>query len=276
MSINIFGFQSKNQLSNASVDGDRFITKRIDEELLTRMAKMSEENDKIISDRTSSKGYSIVKNILFFLIIFCLIMLLYNVKSVQDFVHNIFYVVLLVLGIIGNLVLVFYNRKKKNAFLHSKEYQDIMEEFDRLYQEANDALGVPATAYTVDVFLWPYSTDKNGQKKPIKMINYLNYMFTTFVEDDKLVIANIKERFEIPLSSITSIEDINQKISFYGWNKDIMFNDPSLSEYKIRLVNNAIFLVNQYSQINFVEEGVEYHFVIPPYEAKVFKDLINK
>ncbi len=144
-------------------------------------------------------------------------------------------------------------------------------------QIAKNELGIPYDAVQLDVYISYIANHSNILSKNIGSLRYksvLNIDVTFYEEDGFLCVSDLLYIWKIPLKDIKKIHKIDEKISFFSWNKNVAYNDESLKAYKIRK-KESTYLLNSYFEAT-VDDGNEcFELMIAPYDLDAFKSLID-
>lgn len=138
-----------------------------------------------------------------------------------------------------------------------------------------EVLGIPENAPEVDVLSEGYALKKGKRvRKMAAMCPYANLPMRVFTEDGRLCIANMEERWDIPLSSFTRAVLVKKRPNLPVWNKPEPYTDEKYKPYKITTNNFGQFFARYYS-IDIDDERGNYYLLVPEYDGRAIFDLIG-
>lgn len=166
-------------------------------------------------------------------------------------------------------------KKKERRVFESDEGESTKRRLDMALQGVYTDLGVPENAETVDLLAFRYKSknDKIVAKETYgSPAIYLNIEFKAFVEDSKLMIADVEKKFAFDLSEIKAIRTVKKHIIIPEWHKETPHNKGEYKQYKL-VVNNAGIHIKKYHIVEFCHNGEEWGIYIPCYELPKFEKL---
>lgn len=173
--------------------------------------------------------------------------------------------------IFGLLFLVQWLRQRQTT--GSEEYAMSQHRLENLEKSCRAALDVPEDAANVDVLVMRYK-DKKGKPVPVSK-NYTvfqNPELWIFVRDNKLCLADLHRRYDIPLEEMIGIHRVDARGTAPNWNKVLSFTDEPYKACKIT-TNQYGIIFKHYYALFIRREGVTYSLFFPPYEFSLFQKL---
>ena len=275
-----FGIDITEDKKRSSFNSDEYITKSAGESAAKRFEEKSAELDGKIAQYSLPTLLKIVK----YLGLMCAAMIA-SVLLEEDMTFAIAYKnapILMTVLLVGSVVGVFlflYEIRERKKMASDPSVTEAVNEAKRATTEVFDELGVPTYAHETDILLFRYKV-KDGNIKPVPTAMmptpYVNAWAKVFKEEDKLVIANVEARYDIPLSEITGISKVNKKIQVTGWNKDIPLNDEKFKPYGVGIVSTTGTVVFRgYGVLEFTHGGENFGIYIPSYDLPTFEFLLG-
>ena len=173
------------------------------------------------------------------------------------------------------LLAVISNRKAKSVmegeeFAQSTRRLDA--EIDRVFRE----LQVPEDAKKVDVVQLTYRW-KNGTVKisttGSETTPYTNVSLRVFRREDVLCLADLENRYELPISAMRRLKLVKKPLVIQGWNKEEKLNDPFYKPYKLTMDNYERVHTKSYGLLELNHDGVDWALWLPPYELNYISAL---
>ena len=275
-----FGIDITEDKKKASFNSDEYITKSAGESAAKRFEEKSEELDGKIAQYNLPTYLKIVKC----LGLMCAAMIA-SVLLEEDMTLGIAYknapilmTVLWIVSLVGTFLFL-YEIKERKKMASDPSVTEAVNEAKRATTEIFDELGVPTYAHETDILLFRYKVKGENIKPVVTAMMptpYVNAWAKVFKEDDKLVIANVEARYDIPISEITGISKVNKKIQVTGWNKEIPLNDESLKPYGVGWVSaNRTVVFRGYGVLEFTHGGEDFGIYIPSYDIPTFEFLLG-
>lgn len=166
-------------------------------------------------------------------------------------------------------------RKEKNV-LEADESAKVFDNLDKTCNDILAELGVPSGAKEIDVLSFFYKEKYNKIKvceKPMQMAPYLNPVFHIFKDSENLYLANLEQKYAIPLSSLKGIKSVKKTIRIMEWNKDQMHNEGIYKKYKMNIDNYGCIFCKPYHILEFEHSNELWGIYIPCYELPVIEQL---
>lgn len=166
--------------------------------------------------------------------------------------------------------------KKEKEILNSTEGDNAKRTLEFATKSIYDELGVPDKAFTVDVLGFTYKI-KDGEPKAketgFNPTAYLNLEVKVFVNDGKLFLADLENKYAFLLSEMRAIRTVQKGISVSGWNKDVQPNKGIYKPYKMTIDDYDCVHFKPYHILEFEHNGEEWGIYFPCYELEVFEKL---
>lgn len=186
--------------------------------------------------------------------------------------------VLMVSGIIGlvlGLTLMAVSKVKEKKVLKEENAYEKLDELTAMANSAYAELGVPSTAYDVDILVFNY-TVKDGKMKmhtPVMAASpFVNPHLKLYLEDFSLCLTDIGAVYKFPTESLRSIKRIKKTAILSSWNKDEPFNKGYYKQFKLGSSNYGVHC-KPYYLLEIEKDGEIYGVYFPSYELPVFEQL---
>lgn len=272
-----FGVDITTNKKNERMDGEDFIVDRVSE----AQEKVLDQNGEALTELQKKANLPLPLRILYYLSGFITLCFVVGIirglgeVTLQEAFQNapwIFYLVPISAIVWGLLALA--RRKYQKKFEESPEVEQAAKKAQALNQQSYDALGVPEDAVTVDVLCSRYAIKKDEPvNRPFGPYTFIATELKMYVEDDSLLLADVHQKFSIPLSSLVGIRTINKPVTMPVWNKDIPIDQPPYNSYSITVNQNGIRF-QPYCALHIRDDyGKEYDLYFPCYEIVPFERL---
>ncbi|MDR1697718.1 MAG: hypothetical protein LBR37_02220 [Erysipelotrichaceae bacterium] len=275
---NFFGYEKKPK--TLTPDGAPFlIAQTTDDNLLLR--------DKILFEYIKMRNrYPLLflGLIMFFLFVFGLGVVGAFVKIVsedgsQDLLREKLPLFLSGLGalLLGALILAALILRQR-AFNRSPEKAQVEAKIKDFIDGIKSAFEIPETSLDIDTITFSYKCIGKRKSKiytttgtPYHCLN-----FWYFVDKKHLYIADVVNKFQIPLTSIKSIEEITSYINFIGWNKSTSLKEfrEFQKKHHVKSINGGFAAHYVIVTIDDPDHGI-YQILLPSYEANAFSSLVE-
>ena len=178
-------------------------------------------------------------------------------------------------GMVWLVLTILTNRKAKNVMAgedFSMSTRRLESEIDRVFRE----LQVPEDAKEVDVVQLTYRW-KNGTVKisttGSETTPYTNVSLRVFRREDVLCLADLENRYELPISAMRRLKMVKKPLVIQGWNKEERLNDPFYKPYKLTMDNYERVHTKSYGLLELNHDGVDWALWLPPYELNYISAL---
>lgn len=174
------------------------------------------------------------------------------------------------------LVLTYLTNRKAKAVMAGEDFsmstRRLESEIDRVFRE----LQVPEDAKEVDVVQLTYRW-KNGTVKisttGSETTPYTNVSLRVFRREDVLCLADLENRYELPISAMRRLKMVKKPLVIQGWNKEEKLNDPFYKPYKLTMDNYERVHTKSYGLLELNHDGVDWALWLPPYELNYISAL---
>lgn len=178
-------------------------------------------------------------------------------------------------GVVWLVLTILTNRKAKNVMAgegFGQSTRRLEGEIDRVFRE----LQVPEDAKQVDVVQLTYRW-KNGTVKisttGSETTPYTNVSLRVFRREDVLCLADLENRYELPISAMRRLKMVKKPLVIQGWNKEEKLNDPFYKPYKLTMDNYERVHTKSYGLLELSHDGVDWALWLPPYELNYISAL---
>lgn len=178
-------------------------------------------------------------------------------------------------GVVWLVLTILTNRKAKNVMEgegFGQSTRRLEGEIDRVFRE----LQVPEDAKQVDVVQLTYRW-KNGTVKisttGSETTPYTNVSLRVFRREDVLCLADLENRYELPISAMRRLKMVKKPLVIQGWNKEEKLNDPFYKPYKLTMDNYERVHTKSYGLLELSHDGVDWALWLPPYELNYISAL---
>ena len=178
-------------------------------------------------------------------------------------------------GMVWLVLTILTNRKAKTVMAgedFNMSTRRLEGEIDRVFRE----LQVPEDAKQVDVVQLTYRW-KNGTVKisttGSETTPYTNVSLRVFRPEDVLCLADLENRYELPISAMRRLKMVKKPLVIQGWNKEEKLNDPFYKPYKLTMDNYERVHTKSYGLLELNHDGVDWALWLPPYELNYISAL---
>ena len=178
-------------------------------------------------------------------------------------------------GMVWLVLTILTNRKAKTVMAgedFNMSTRRLEGEIDRVFRE----LQVPEDAKQVDVVQLTYRW-KNGTVKisttGSETTPYTNVSLRVFRREDVLCLADLENRYELPISAMRRLKMVKKPLVIQGWNKEEKLNDPFYKPYKLTMDNYERVHTKSYGLLELSHDGVDWALWLPPYELNYISAL---
>lgn len=173
------------------------------------------------------------------------------------------------------LLKVISSRKEKSV-LEADESTPAFNNLDKTCEAIFSDLRVPQTSREIDILSFYYKTKVDSIKpceKGWQATPYMNPIFRIFADSENLYLANLEEKYAIPLSSIRAIKSVNKTIRIEEWNKDEEFNKGAYKQYKLSEDNYGGIICKGYHILEFEYADELWGIYFPRYELPIIEEI---
>ncbi len=172
------------------------------------------------------------------------------------------------------IALTVLSRKKAKAVMESDETALTINRSNAIAENALAALGVPPNASQADFLISRYKS--KGDKISIKawgMAKFGNTKLFIYTENGTLYLADVFQKFAVPITEITGIRKIEKRVTMDSWNKDTPHNKGEYKQYKINQGQYGEYHLRYYYALCILHNGENYELYFPPYESEIMQKL---
>ena len=164
--------------------------------------------------------------------------------------------------------------KKAKTVIESDEGNLTKSRLDSIVNSIYAELSVPSDAPDTDVLSFCYKV-KDGEIRPkttgLDMTPYLNVICKVFSDEEYLHIANVSEKYSIPLEALKRIITVKKSIVLPHWNKDEAPRKGRYKEYKLSVDKEDNIHIKPYHILEFEHNSEMHGIYFPCYELPVFE-----
>lgn len=272
---NVFGINVTNDKDNTEFDGVCFNAREVSALIRGELDSAFETNNEFVKKASLPLWLDIIKLIFMF---FAIILTLGELKadvSLKESWNNAPYLIIgCIISWICFLAILIYEKKKQKKIVQSEEFEDNTIDLNEISVKAMEDLGIPTDAKSIDVISDKYKLKDDN----IKQVNYhpfyshMNLDCFIFASNGMLCLADSYNVYEIPLASITSIEESKKRAMFPCWNKDEDYNSKKYKKYKITMNNQGTYFASYFKVIINDIRG-EFMLLIPNYDQPLFSEI---
>ena len=166
--------------------------------------------------------------------------------------------------------------KKQKETLNTDTGENVTRTLETISRNIYAELDVPEKSYAVDILGFTYKM-KDGELKAkevgLNVTPYLNIEFRAFIEEVNLILADLENKYAIPLSSLQAIHTVRKNIRIPSWNKDEAHNKGKYKQYKLNADDYGCIHVKPYHILEFLHNGESWGIYFPSYELSTFEEL---
>lgn len=275
---NVFAVKYQKSQTNASPDGDVFITRTID----THQKDLIDCFDNKVKELNDKVKLPIWLLIIYYALIFISIAAILGiVGGIEDvtlqeaFNKAPWLFILLPITFAGWIGIALYKRYKTRSVTKGEELKNLQAEALEIIEQSKAQLGIPSEAIKMDTLHYFYD-EKDGKvrTKTYGSAQYFNVEMHAYVDQEHFYLADLSRVFSFSLSNIKKILIVNQAVGMDIWNKKEPINSPTYSEYRLKTNSTGAIFLKPYLLVivNDAEHG-EYSIMIPGYEKETLEKL---
>lgn len=277
---NIFAFNIANVAADGTMtpDGNAYITRRASSSVQGDLEEKREAAARVERASSLPLWLLIIEFIAWLVFICCLGGTL---KSLADTPLSVMYenaaAVFYVGGAAGIAALALWiaGRIRKKRVMQSPAVPYLTEEMNKAIARAKEDMEIPADAKCIDIFTCCYKVNAKGKIRYKGMCRYSNAEFYAFIRGACLCLSTLEFEASIPLATVLSLQRIDKRAEFCGWNKEKAFNAPEYKPYKIRANQFGILFVKPYFSLRISGSQGDFEILFPPYEEQTLRSLVN-
>lgn len=177
-------------------------------------------------------------------------------------------------GAIIWIALTVLSRKRVKTVMESDEATLTVNRSNAIAENALYALGVPPNTQKADFLISRYKN--KGDKNSIKAwgnAQFGNAELFVYAEDGMLYLADVFQKFAVPMAEMTGIRKIKKRTTMHSWNKGTPHNKGEYKQYKINRGQYGEYHLRCYYALCIVHNGESHELYFPPYELEVLQKL---
>ncbi|MDD4070553.1 MAG: hypothetical protein PHF05_08930 [Candidatus Izemoplasmatales bacterium] len=274
----MFSINVTDDKKNIQTDEIPLITKRLEQwqkDELERVRENAEEFKQKVSMPMAFNIVKIILSILTLIIVVSLISSFSNGTTFKEAYENapvVFY--LLPVSALGWVGIILYGKKREKAVLKTDETEKMERLVNETVKRSREEFGIPEDVLEMDILAFKYKL-KDDEIKVVStgMISFVNLSMDVFVNENKLLMANIEQLVEVDLNDFVSIVRIDKIALIPQWNKNIPNNEEPYKKFKLKVNQFQQIFVKPYYIVKFNIGDDEYNLYVPVYEISRFIKL---
>ncbi len=263
-----------NNLFNVNVDNvqliDQYKKKSIDDQLEVQL----EEANQILTAVNHPGAYSIISDMMFAIFVLMLCTITGTVICIIFFtfnyvLHEAWYLLLgiLILFFSEASLYVYKRMHQTDQETQKKQKSDAFDAYENYIYDIKRSLSIPNKAAKFDVFA-SFAVDPEHK-------NEFSMEVRAYIKKDSLYLSNLHDLWEIPLSKIKSIREINDTLCFTDWHKKDDADDSQFVKYDIFRYDDLTYSINTYYQVTIKEADMSYIIVVGNYDIEAIVSLLE-
>lgn len=276
---NVFGLNlssGKEALSSRDMDGANFIVKELGEKEVAALTELETNLEQQRKKFELPFFFSVLK----YICIICGMILLAGTfraqTSFKEGFANAPYIYIAIPIVFGIAIILFIiETVKRKKYSKSPEFENQIQEIERVSKMAKDYLGIPNDSLPVDVLLFEYK-EKDGKITPYrKMYTHVPIEMFLFRDESSIFLADHATVLSFNIDDIKSIDKVDKKVILSNWNKEEGFRSAKYAEYGIASDKMGVLHIKYHYSIKIENENGNFEILIPPYEKSNFSDILN-
>ncbi len=270
---NIFGIDITENKENTAFDGDAFVTRILSSDRQNRL-------DSIVNDRENYEKKADLPLFLKIINIICWFLgIVIGVAIIDAGIRTAarnapYFIYICVIAWITVIFLAVTKRKKAKEVGESSEFEQHIHDMEEIANESMAELEIPENSRSIDVIAVKYKV-KNSKMKIVNfhpMFKHLNFDMFIFMKGNYLCLADLSSVYEIPISSLRSIEPCSKKAMFPRWNKEEEWNSHTYKPYKVIMNSQGTYFASCFKVVISDISG-DFELIIPNYDQPVFSEI---
>ena len=172
--------------------------------------------------------------------------------------------------------LALLNQRKVKTATTGEDFSQTLRRLDSEIDRVRRELAVPGNAKDVDIVQLTHRW-KEGKLKihtqGMETTPYTNVSMPVFRREDRLCLADLEHRYEIPLAELRCLRRVKKPLVIQGWNKDEPINAPFYKPHKLTMDDYERVHTKSYGLLELNHEGVAWALWLPPYELNYISAL---
>lgn len=277
--INVFGLKITGKDDKTALDGECFITERLEESEEKTIDQLNDEFDEQIKRAELPLYLRIIKFI-------CTVLALIAVASIirADVPFDVAFgnaPYIFIAGVAAATIAIalwIIEAVKRNGYLNSEEYRQHCEKEDAAAKNIMTRLNIPEDAELIDVLAQSYKlNDNNIVKKSIfeAKPQFMPIELFMYKDEKGLRLADCTGVFTFPYDEIIGIDPVNNKAILLEWNKPESIKSEKYKPYKMTSDNLDRIHVKNYYSLKIKRCSTDYEILIPEYEIDSVARLLE-
>lgn len=163
------------------------------------------------------------------------------------------------------------------AYKNASDYPEEQEEDEEDENAETIDLEIPEDAVNLDLLAFNYLCEE-GEIKAVmadedSASEYFNCAMDAYADGEYLYFASIDEKYAIPLSSLISIETVNEKIAIPDWNKETPPTKGEYKEFGLTVDNLGRVIIPTYHILGLEHGGERWGIYFPSYELPTVEKI---
>lgn len=155
--------------------------------------------------------------------------------------------------------------KKLHQYNKEAEHNKLVEQNEEMLKRIEKEFGLDEVAY-VDVFCRSY--DVAGSNRHYATKYYINAPARWCLQKEELHIIFGMDKYTFLLKEIKNVREVNERISFYQWNKKERFEAHADVDYQMGRDRGGLYYVQPYYRIEIERDNNPYEIIAAPYDAR--------
>ena len=268
----LFAFDRTTDKNNMTFYADKFITKKVDEEIEKKIEDATCAIESTIKKASVPAALTIIQYLAFFYgMIVIGSMIGADVGFAQALKNAPVMCITGMLSLIPATAIWFYSKMKQRKVYSDDNAKVQMQTLEKYADEAFENLGVPKDGSSaVDLLLFSFKYKDDNIK--ITSPTFLNHVNRVWRDGYALCVADVGTVYTFPHETFKAIRKVNKAAILSTWNKEEPFNKGEYKKYKIGQTNIGI-MSKPYYILEIEKDGEVYGIYFPCYEIPTFEAL---
>lgn len=277
MMVNFFGMDITENNKNEEYAGKAFCTMKTPADKLSRIERILGNAEELDRKRDLPLPLQIIKDICGFITVIDLICVpIVLIRKTFPAMYRNAPAIVWLMGIcpIVWLLLTVMALSKAKTVEDSAEFSDLKKKSFRLMDDIKEALNIPEDAKEIEVLQSRFVMKDGKEKlKASGICPYINNQLWAFIRENDLCLADVYGVWEIPLSSIRSVEyDDSNYMLFPNWFKEEPYDSEIYRQYEVRNDGMGRYMTKTY-RVTINDPKGDFYILIPDYDGQAFMDL---
>ncbi len=278
--INVFGFKMGNKNEGIDVlDGDCFVTERIDEGEAKSIDLLNAEYDEQIKHSRLPLYLRIIKYVCSLLALIAVASIIKADVPIDVAFGNAPYIFIAGgASIVIAIALWIIEAVKRNEYLNGEEFRKYRAKEAATAKRLMTKLMIPEDARLIDVLAEGHKGENNDAENesareakpqfiPIEMFAYK--------DEGGFHLADCSGVFTFPLDEIIGVSAIESKATLLCWNKTDSIRSEKYKDYKMSADGLDRIHIKNYYSLAVRRDETDYEILIPAYEINTVASLLD-